>query len=379
MSKHHHSATEAGRKVHEAIAALIFIGVMLTGAWQIVAAARHPDGLTFPRSWLDFREGRTTQTLEKELDHKLPARASLIAAANSVRYLLTGGGGEQVRIGRDDWLFLTDELRYDAHGATHLNARAELLGQAARSLDAQGVKLVIALVPDKARVYAAKLNGGRYPDYINSRYQDGLAALRLKQVSTVDLLAPLSQAATRSEVYYRSDTHWNQVGAQIAAQAVAQVVAQLGVELETTRFTSANEGERSERPGDLIRLMGLQDMPNAMRPKPDQETQMLTRQSSADAAAGGLFGDTVMPVVLTGTSYSMRGNFHGFLQQALSSKVLNTAKDGGGFLQATTAYLSDDAFRSAKPKVLIWEVPERFLLTPLNDEPGWLSKVNLKP
>jgi alginate O-acetyltransferase complex protein AlgJ len=67
------------------------------------------------------------------------------------------------------------------------------------------------------------------------------------------------------------------------------------------------------------------------------------------------------------------------MQQALSSKVLNTAKDGGGFLQAVTAYLTDEAFRSSKPKVLIWEVPERFLMTKLEDEPKWLAKVKLSP
>ena len=105
---------------------------------------------------------------------------------------------------------------------------------------------------------------------------------------------------------------------------------------------------------------------------------MMTRQTSADIAAG-LFGDAAVSVTLTGTSYSLRGNFHGFLQQALSAKVLNAAKDGGGLLQATTAYLTDDAFKSAKPKILVWEVPERFLYSPLDDEPKWLKTVGLLP
>jgi alginate O-acetyltransferase complex protein AlgJ len=85
-----------------------------------------------------------------------------------------------------------------------------------------------------------------------------------------------------------------------------------------------------------------------------------------------------MPVVLTGTSYSQRGNFHGFLQQALSAKVLNTAKDGGGFLHGATQYLKDEAFRSSKPKVLIWEVPERFLGAEPEGEEKWLQTVGLR-
>ena len=363
-----------------AFAAVAFGFVMIAGAWQFVAAARNPDGLQYPGTWLDFREGRMTLGVEKELDKKLPARTDLIAGANTLRYLLTGGGGDQVRVGKDDWLFLTEELRFDAGGAAALNARAELLGVVASELERQGVKLVVALVPDKARVYADQLARGHYPTYNSGRYQSGLSALRARRVTTVDLLQPLSRAAGLSQVYYRSDTHWNQAGAQVAAQAVAAAVQRMEPGLDKTSFSTTNEGGPIERAGDLIRLMGLQDMPNALRPKPDMETPTITRQTSADPASGGLFGDGAkVSVVLTGTSYSMRGNFHGYLQQALSARVLNTAKDGGGFLQAPTAYLTDDAFRLAKPKVLVWELPERFLMVNLDGEDKWLAKVGLRP
>ena len=366
--------------VHHAFVALVFITVMLVGAWQIIAAAYNPDGLEFPRSWLDFREGRTTQELEKQLDKKLPSRTDIITVANTLRYLITGGGGDQVRAGRDQWLFLTDELRFDAGGAANLKSRADMLGVAARRLDEQGVKLVIALVPDKARVYENKLASGQYPAYNQGRYQEALVALRQRKVTTVDLLEPLTQAAAKTEVYYRTDTHWNQTGADIAARAVARQIELIGVMLDKTMFKTTLDTSPVERVGDLVRLMGLQDIPNALRPIPDREATANTSQTSPDAVGGGLFGDAAaVPVVMTGTSYSMRGNFHGAMQQALSSKVLNTAKDGGGLLQAATAYLTDEAFRSSKPKVLIWEVPERFLMAKLEDEPKWLEKVKLSP
>ena len=363
---------------YAAVAALTFICVMLAGWWQMIAVARNPAQLEFPRTWLDFREGRTTGTLEKQLDHKLPARTTIIATANSLRYLLTRGGGEQVRVGHDGWLFLTDELRFDTNGNAHLAARANLFGGAARGLDSQGVKLVIALVPDKARLYSDKLSGANYPAYNLSRYTDALAQLRKDNVTVVDLLTPLAAGASQGEVYYSSDTHWNQAGAQIAAEAVALDVRKLGVELEKATFSTSATGAKIERPGDLIRLMGLADTPNLLRPPSDIEVPMVTKQTSVEAS-GGLFGDASVPVALTGTSYSLRGNFHGFLQQALSAKVLNTAKDGGGLLQAPTAYLTDDAFKSSRPKVLVWEVPERFLYTKQDDEPKWLKKVGFLP
>lgn len=360
-----------------ALVALTFSCVMVIGAWQVIAAAVYSGGLEFPRTWMDFREGRSTGAIEKQLDQKLPARSALITAANTVRYLLTGSAGEQVRTGRDGWLFLADELRFEAEGNAHLQVRAALLGSAARRLEQRGVKLVVTLVPDKARVYSSKLASGHYPEYNRSRYQDALSALQIQGVTVVDLLQPLALAATQGDVYYRTDTHWNQNGAQVAAETVAREVQRIGLELEKTTFDSSTRGDPVERSGDLIRLMGLEGAPKALGPRPDLEALVVTRQTSADNAVG-LFGDSLVPVVLTGTSYSLRGNFHGFLQQALVTKVLNAAKDGGGFLQATTQYLNDEAFRSAKPKVLIWEVPERFLPSKLDEEQKWLGKVGLE-
>jgi len=72
--------------------------------------------------------------------------------------------------------------------------------------------------------------------------------------------------------------------------------------------------------------------------------------------------------VLVGTSYSLRGNFHGYLQQSLGAEVLNVALDGGGFIQAVKAYLADESFQSAKPRVIIWEIPERAFSTPLTEQ-----------
>ncbi|PIZ22679.1 MAG: cell division protein FtsQ [Comamonadaceae bacterium CG_4_10_14_0_8_um_filter_57_29] len=354
----------------------VFMAVMSVGIWQMIAAAQHPDGLAFPSTWADFRAGRMTGGLEKQLDQKLPIRSTLIAAANSTRYLLTGGAGDQVRVGKNDFLFLTDELKYEPDGEANLSARAQLLGAAARALKNQQVQLVVALVPDKARVYAQFLKNGHYPSYNESRYSSAIAALNQQEVVAVDLFEPLAQAAQHHDVYYLTDTHWNQTGARIAAERIARQVKALALELKATGFKTEPSGLESERAGDLIHLMGLDDMPNRLRPKPDRETPLTTSQAEADTAAD-LFGDATVAVTLTGTSYSMRGNFHGFLQQALMTKVLNTAKDGGGLLDATTAYLNNDAFKQTKPKLIVWEIPERFLYNKLDKEPTWLDSVGL--
>lgn len=372
-----HTDSDMPIPLSDKLAAAVFICVMLGGAWEIIHASQQIELRDVPHAWVDFSQGHTTNALEKQLNQKLPERGMLIATANALRYLLSRSGGEQVRVGHDDWLFLTDELRFHSDAKNHLTTRADLLGAASSALERDGVKLVIALVPDKARVYPEHLVGA-LPDYNRTRYQDALSALQARGVNVVDLLKPLTLAAVNGEVYYHSDTHWNQAGAQAAAKAIATEVHRLNADLNPTEFTTEKNGSEIERPGDLIRLMGLENVPNFLRPLPDHETLQVTRQTSADSS-GGLFGDASVPVVLTGTSYSLRANFHGLLQQELAAKVLNTAKDGGGFLQAATEYLKDEAFRSSKPKVLIWELPERFLGMKLEEETKWLQTVGLRP
>lgn len=103
-----------------------------------------------------------------------------------------------------------------------------------------------------------------------------------------------------------------------------------------------------------------------MRPAADRESPILTEEvADGGAASSALFGEYRIPVALVGTSYSMRTNVHGFLQQALGARVLNAAKDGSGFLQSAEVYFSNPAFRETPPQVVVWEVPERFLPGPV--------------
>lgn len=360
--------------------ATMFCGFMGVGAWQMQAAARHEAGLNFPTGWASFRNGSMTQGLEKQLEHHMPLRQDLITAANSARFVLLRGAGDQVRIGRDGWLFLTEELRHwsDASGAQTpehwFEQRMNLIAEVASRLERQDVRLLVALVPDKARVNQHRLDNGSYPSYNDQRYAAALEALARHRVETADLLVPLSKAAAHTEVYYRTDTHWNQAGARLAADTLAARIRAQNLELESVSFETKIVAPAQSRTGDLIRLMGLEKAPQSVQPRPDLEAPAQTVQSQT--AGASLFGDPQTSVVLAGTSYSLRGNFHGYLQERLGARVLNTAKDGGGFLQALTAYLKDDAFRSSKPKLLVWEIPERLLSMPLAEEKDWLRAIN---
>jgi alginate O-acetyltransferase complex protein AlgJ len=281
----------------------------------------------------------------------------MIAAASALRYELAGGSVEVVRVGREGWLFLGDELQLADEAAAWNRERIGKIADVKRALEARGVSLVVALVPDKARVYSRFVPASDVPPAHAARYGEALAALRSRGVNAIDLLAPLAAGAREGEVYYRTDTHWSQRGAKIAAEAIAGAVRSSGVTLEPAKFTNRVEAE-VERPGDLIRLMGLEHAPKILRPAADRERPITTQAMDAGAS---LLGDFEIPATLIGTSYSLRANFHGFLQEALGARVLNAARDGSGLYQSANEYFSNEAFRASPPKVVIWEIPERVL------------------
>lgn len=353
--------------LEEWLALTAMLAVMIVGFWQANVSLGSTSIQESSFSFNDFKEGRATASLSAQLDKNIPLRSELIGWANAGRYLIARGAGEQVRLGKDDWLFSVEELQYFPHASRNEATRVAVLSQAASTLKALGVDLVVAVVPDKSRMLQHMLSGGRYPDWNINRYKSIVDALRLKNVTVVDLQSALSSDSAESALYYRTDTHWNQVGAKRAALAVATQVKALASDLPPTTFLTRATEASKERPGDLMRMMGLADMPNWTRPRPDVETPDST-QKVDPSQPSGLFDEMSVSVVLVGTSYSLRGNFHGYLQQALGAEVLNVARDGGGFIQAVKAYLADESFQSTKPRAIVWEIPERVFSPPLTEQ-----------
>ena len=344
-------------RAHERFVAVAFVVVMALGMWQVFAGAVRIPWADIPSRFLDFREGRTTATLQAKLEEAFPWREQMIAVSNGLRYRLARGSVERVRVGRDGWLFLGDELRIPGEAAAWNRERIAVVAEANRALAAQGVKLVVALVPDKARIYAPLVPPSDVPLAHAARYRDALRDMRMSGVAVADLFTPLAAGAREAQVYYRTDTHWNQRGAQLCAGAIADVVRKTGVELSAARFRSTAAVE-ADRAGDLARIMGLENAPRWLRPVPDREASVTTE---AESAGGSLLGDFEIPVTLVGTSYSRNANFHGFLQEALGARVLDASKSGGGFFESANEYFSNEAFRASPPKVVIWEIPERVL------------------
>lgn len=77
------------------------------------------------------------------------------------------------------------------------------------------------------------------------------AVCRDLPLTWVDLVTPLEEAARQGQVYYRTDTHWNQLGAYAAARAILDATGAGPI------VPCSAAGETQYAQGDLARLMGL--------------------------------------------------------------------------------------------------------------------------
>ncbi|HTQ34974.1 MAG TPA: hypothetical protein VMI30_12440 [Stellaceae bacterium] len=314
-------------------------------------------------SWSAAADGDTTAAVSHWLQRSNPLENPLVTADRVVAYLATGDLGARVRLGCDNWLFLTDELQLHPDRAANAAGHLKMVEEVASYLKGRNIGLVVAPVPDKSRVEAAELCGVDRPAVIGGRLADFETQLLAAGVDVVDLLRPIN--ATGGERYYRTDTHWNERGAKAAADAIAGALRRAGLApTQKAEFRVSKDPER-ERIGDLIRLAGLDNVPYPLRPRGDEEAATVIDQSAA--ANVGLLDETPPPqLAVIGTSFSRRANFVPFLSLALTAPVENAAEDGGGVANAAIAYFAKPEFQKTPPRAIVWEFPERMIEEPVS-------------
>ncbi|WP_197034893.1 cell division protein FtsQ [Herbaspirillum sp. RV1423] len=311
--------------------------------------------------------GEVTHKIAKQLSGAwLPQQAANLERGAS--WLLFHDTGPRVRSGCPGWLFLNQEFQIDRQAQVNADTKARAVMDIQQRLSRQGIALLVALVPDKSRIAADQLCGLNRPSELGPRAAQWIQALRKAGVSAMDLTPTLQPLAATA--YLRTDTHWNETGARAAARAIAQQIQMIGVHPEPQKAFDVHISKEKLRPGDLVRLAGIDWLPLRWQPAPElvAATEITERQDSAQGNGDNLddlLGDDQLPnIALIGTSFSRNSNFVGFLQLALSARIGSFAKDGGEFSGSAREYFSNPAFRQTPPKLVIWEIPERDLQTP---------------
>lgn len=311
-------------------------------------------------------DGSWSAAYQAEFDRNSPLLGLAATVWGVLDYTLFKQGRAGVLVGKDGWLFSSEEFVYPAsRGSAEelLRENSEAVAAVRDRLADDGVQLVVALLPAKARLYPEKLGRYRLPAGPEARYRSSLESFRAESIVTADLLEPLQQAKEAQAVFLRTDSHWTPFGARTAAEQVAAAVAGLGPFdwLGRTPYSHERAPPQPHR-GDLAGFLPLGPLYEAIGPADDQLASHGSKAS--DGPGTDLFASTALPVALVGTSYSQdeRWNFAGSLRQALGTDVLVAARKGEGPFGPMIDYLQSEAYRLAKPEVVIWEIPERFLV-----------------
>lgn len=283
---------------------------------------------------------------------RLFARQKLIALNTELTSRLTGGTymeSTQVLLGKDNWLFYKTQLDghpiWDYMGINHFT-EDELAAMAANLTqmrdyfeNERGIDFYLIALPNKEIVYEEYM-----PDTI-ARADEVSRGEQVAEYmwANTDLVyvfpkQALSEAKEQYQVYYKTDTHWNQIGAFVGMQEIFREAYGTHADIDSVVFRVDSETFS----GDLATIAGVNDQYAI-------DTVYAFERESADPAQ---YRDEVALVV--GDSFS------GFL----------SAIAKGYYKEVYWIYTKEftmDMVEEYQPDVIIWETVERFAETFLNE------------
>ena len=185
--------------------------------------------------------------------------------------------GSDVTEGRDGWLFYrvhrgTQGVRPELpFSQAELDRWVRALDARRRSVEAAGAVFLVVFAPDKETIYPDLLPPELPGPLPVSRLDALQVRLQAEGVTVVDLRPALRTARaagspfSRWPLYWKTDTHWNTLGALLAARPV---LAELGSRFPGFHVPADEEIEIQETPfeaGDLVRMRGLRSVSGEVR------------------------------------------------------------------------------------------------------------------
>lgn len=348
------------------LSAALAAGVAVLGAAALVRTGPAAAALPQASAW----NGELARAFEKGYDENFPGRTLGINLWGAIAYLLFREGKPGVVIGREHWLYTAEEFGASPGARPQVEAHLELVAEVAGRLEQHGSVLMVALVPAKTRVQSETLGKRQPAELHRALYGQALSALRARSVTAPDLLGALVACKASGDVFLRTDTHWTPDGARCAAERLANDAALAGLRAGQPALYRTRVETVEQHRGDLMTFLPLAPWFAGLLPPADRLE--LRRTEPVDGvAAGGLLDEAPRPeVVLVGTSYSAnpRWNFAGALQESFGEDIANYAAEARGPFRPMLEYLDSADFRSAPPRLVIWEMPERYFPMP-DDSP----------
>jgi len=318
--------------------------------------------------------GDMVRAFEKHYDEEFPLRIASINVWTAAQLVLFGEGRLGVVIGTDGWLYTNEEFNVIPKWKDAIASNLKVVSWVHGELSRAGVPLMIVIVPEKAKIYPEHIGKHERAAAHQNLGAQLVATADALNLPIIDLTTVLSEGRNGGQTYLRTDTHWTPYGAELAAKAVKVRLQELNLTDAAAKpgDYATTEGAEVVHRGDLLSFLPLEPMFKSLMPPVEMIRDVDTTASAALSSEMGLFDDTKLPeVALVGTSYSAnpKWNFSGYLEDELNEGVANYSEEGVGPFPPMMQFLGGKDFKEHKPRLVIWEIPERSLL----------SKVDLGP
>jgi len=132
----------------------------------------------------------------------------------------------KVVIGEKNWLFMEQAVNCKTSTkkftASQLNEWKNYLEGTYSWSKNNGITYMFVIAPDKKSIYSEFL-----PNGLKARNKDGMFRQLVNYMKSesefkiTDLRPPLLEAKKENQVYYKTDSHWNQLGAFVAVKTIA--------------------------------------------------------------------------------------------------------------------------------------------------------------
>jgi alginate O-acetyltransferase complex protein AlgJ len=192
-------------------------------------------------------------------------RATLVRWYGDSRYFWLGVSPSPAVIkGRDGWLFYADDG--GAEDATNeslleageLDAWRESLARTRDWLKRRRIAYLFTIAPDKHLIYPENLPSTLTRVHAISRADQVETICRDSRIPAADLRTPLAAAKQAEQIYFKTDTHWNDRGVFVAYRRIVDAIRiQAPLVPEAWNRNDFLPAEREIEGQDLARMMGL--------------------------------------------------------------------------------------------------------------------------
>lgn len=208
--------------------------------------------------------------------------------------------------GRNDWLFYTGDRSLEDYQGTNLMTEAQMaewkniLNILQAVCDARGIKLVVMVLPNKESVYSEYMPTFQIASQKSSAQ---LFAEHMQANSDVAYVYPLKElldAKIYYDVYYKQDTHWNDVGGFIGTMALYRT---LGMPEED--ILDLNVTAKDHQGGDISNMCGFSSayQTYTVEYKPEIEFAKDTILHKGEVICGHSNAQTDKDIVIIGDSF----------------------------------------------------------------------------